>query len=218
MPDFNMCEALSEATDLKPNSRENAFEFTRRLMKVLSADDFSTDKWDALPDEAQEWVNEQIRATNENKQVTEVPGFSDFFAAMYPSRFRTAAAVEAETPAQTAVANGEAEVEEEEEEEEEKVVEAKPKRVRAVTPKEPAEAKERTYRQRKSPDGKPSAIMRLKEFLIENGTLTPNQLMQMLEGEGYRVSQSTVISCKADFRATVSILQKHGLMNVELIK
>jgi len=217
MTDFNMCEVLSEATDLKPNSRENAFEFTRRLMKVLSADDFSTDKWDALPDEAQEWVNEQIRYTNENKQVTEVPGYVDFFSSVYPSRFKTATETVVETQPAATVANGEAEVEEEEEveevEEEEVVAKEKPKRAKVAT-----DPKERTYRQRKSPDGKPSAIMRLKEMLIEDGTLTPNHLMQKLESEGYRVSQSTVISCKADFRATVSVLQRHGLMNVELIK
>jgi hypothetical protein len=217
MAEFNMCEVLSEATSLKPMQRETAFTFSRRLIKELSADDFSTDKWDSLPDEAQEWVNEQIRATNENKQIDEVPGFTEFTAR--PSRFRTAVdAVEAEP-----VVNGEAVIEEVEEEEEEVEEVKKPtRRVRATTPKEPKEAKEpsepRNYRTRKNPDGKPSAIMRLKELLIENGSLTPNQLMQVLEDEGYKISQTTVISCKADFRATVSVLQRHGLMNVELVK
>jgi hypothetical protein len=244
MPAFNMCEVLSEATKLSPRVRESAFLYARRLIKELAADEFPADEWDTLPDEAQQWVNQQIRATNENKQVEEVPGFEEFIERI--QRFNQAGNGEEVKPQRVqrvrAVAPAEVEPEEEEEapppraaraapvarakanptptvvpveEDEEEEEPPKPKAAREKAPKQPGAA--RAYMTRKRPDGKPSAIIRIKEFLIHDGHLTPNQIMEKLDAEGYTVSQTTVVSCKADFRATLSLLQEKGLLRQQML-
>jgi hypothetical protein len=260
MPEFNMCEILSEATKLTPRTRESAFLYSRRLIKELAADEFPADDWDTLPDEAQQWVNQQIRATNENKQVEEVPGFQEYTERN--QRFNKAGNGEEVKPTRVqrvrAVAAPPEEIEPEEEdeepppppvrakavpvarakvaapvvapveedeidEEEDEPVPVKAKVGRPAKAKAPEVAKEekekgpRAYMTRKRPDGKPSAIIRIKEYLITEGHLTPNQIMQKLEHEGYTVSQTTVVSCKADFRATLSLLQDKGLLTQQML-
>lgn len=244
MPEINMCEVLSEATKLSPRVRESAFLYSRRLIKELAADEFPADDWDTLPDEAQQWVNEQIRATNENKQVEEVPGFEEYIERqqrfnkagngeevkpLRTQRVRAVAPVEVEPDeveevpppraarataarAKPVVTTVEPEPEPEPEPEDEEPV--KPARV-AKAPKEPKGP--RAYMTRKRPDGKPSAIIRIKEYLIGQMHLTPNQIMEKLDDEGYSVSQSTVVSCKADFRATLALLQEKGLLRQQML-
>lgn len=261
MAEFNMCEILSEATKLSPRTRESAFLYSRRLIKELAADEFPADDWDTLPDEAQQWVNQQIRATNENKQVEEVPGFDEYTERTQrfnkagngeevkapqrvqrvravapapveeeeeeeppPPRARAKAAPVARAkpvaPVAAPVEEDEVEVDVEEEDEPAPVKRGRPGRppkAKAPVEEEEKEKAPRAYMTRKRPDGKPSAIIRIKEMLIVEGHLTPNQIMQKLENEGYTVSQTTVVSCKADFRATLSILQEKGLLTHQML-
>ncbi len=209
MSEFNMCEVLSNATKLTPKPRESAFAFSRRLIKELMVEEFPADEWDTLPDEAQQWVNEQIQATNRNQQVEEVPGYEEVVAA---SRFTSARHVpNGEDHQEEAVAQPVHDnmpiVDPEEfepEEIEEEPAPVKPKKL--VKEKKPAQS----FKNR--PDGKPSGIVRIKEYLIEDDSLSPGQIEEKLESEGYTISRSTVVSCKADFKATVALLRSKGLL------
>lgn len=266
MPEVNLCEVLSDVAKLTPRARESAFLYSRRLIKELAADEFPADDWDTLPDAAQQWVNQQIRATNENKQVEEVPGFDEYMNRTQrfnqagngeevtkpqrvqrvravapaevvpeeeeeeppppPRRGRPLSAERVKVAAPVAAPVEEDEPEPVEEEDDEPPVRAtrgRPPKAKAVAaaPKPEKEQEKdkgpRAYMTRKRPDGKPSAIIRIKEYLITEGHLTPNQIMQKLEHEGYTVSQTTVVSCKADFRATLSLLQDKGLLTHQML-
>lgn len=220
MTEFNMCEVLSTATKLAPKPKESGFLYTRRLIKELAAEDFPADEWDTLPAEAQEWVNQQIGATNKNQQVDEVPGFEDYKEG---TRFTSA------KRSPRASLNGDADKHETEEEVEEETAEevevlqtaehvAEPvedveedgEAEAVVKPKRIAKVPQGSFKKRT--DGKPSGIVRIKELLIEDVSLTPAQIMERLVAEEYKLSQTTVISCKADFKATVALLKSKGLL------
>ncbi len=167
MYDYNLCAVLSNAAHVNPKHNESASSFTKRLLVALAADDFPSDDWETLPDDAQQWVNEQIRAKNERKEIEEVPGYEEHHDAT------------------------------------------------ALAPKPKANGAERGSRT-KHPSGV-SAVARMKELLLADMQLTPNQLHQKLESEDYTCSQSTVISVKADFKATLKFLQDKGLLAQNLV-
>lgn len=168
MSDDNLAEVLSKATKLTPKNNESAKSFTGRIIKVLAGDDFPTDDWDSLTDDVQEWVNEQIRAQHENKDVEEVPGYDDFLEDVMT------------TPKPTKINGSE---------------------VKSLRTKHPSGV---------------SAVARLKELLLDDMQLTPGQLHQKLESEGYSCANSTVISVKADFKSTLLFLQSKGLLTQNL--
>lgn len=157
-----LAQELSKATKLNPKNNESAKSFTGRLIKVLADDEFPD--WDTLTDEAQEWVNLQIRATHDHKDVEEVPGYDDLLEDVMT------------TPKPTKI-NGDA--------------------VKSIRTKHPSGV---------------SAVARVKELLLDDMQLTPNQLSQKLESEGYHCAQSTVISVKADFKSTLLFLQSKGVL------
>lgn len=83
----------------------------------------------------------------------------------------------------------------------------KPKAARAKKPKAAAPS-----------DGKPSAIFRIREMLLDDFSLTPNEILERLKTEGYReLSRLTATSVKADFRTTLKFLQDKKLMTREVV-
>jgi hypothetical protein len=78
MLEYNMSEVLSKAAKITPNRNESALSFSKRIVKALADENFPEDEWDALPDDAQTWVNEQIRATNERKEIVILADYEEF--------------------------------------------------------------------------------------------------------------------------------------------
>jgi predicted metal-dependent hydrolase len=201
MSDYSFTEALSNAAKIKPTRNEAAEAFSKRIVQVLAADDFPEDDWEALPDEAQQWVNEQIRATNERKEISPVPGYDEFYEHNYTPTRRFKSVMESTST------------------EPEQENEPAPLN---VFDEEEAAPKPKAVRAKKAPkangDGRPNAIFRIREMLLDDFSLTPNEILERLKTEGYReLSRLTATSVKADFRTTLKFLQDKHLMVREIV-
>jgi hypothetical protein len=205
MTPLNVCEALSNAAKIKPTKNETAEAFSKRIVQVLAADEFPEDEWEALPDEAQQWINEQIRATNERKEIAPLDAYDEFYEHNYTPTKRFKSVME-----QSDSGNGATQHVSEESAalnvfEEEEKPKAKPRGAAAKKSKAAG-------------DGRPNAIFRIREMLLEDFSLTPNEILERLKTEGYReLSRLTATSVKADFRTTLKFLQDKHLMNREIV-
>lgn len=204
MTSLNVVEALSNAAKIKPTRNETAEAFSKRIVQVLAADEFPEDDWEALPDEAQQWINEQIRATNERKEIAPLEAYDEFYQHNYTPTKRFKSVMDQSNGAEHSEENVSEESASYNVFEEESA--PKPKATRAA--KKPKAAS----------DGKPSAIFRIREMLLDDFSLTPNEILERLKTEGYReLSRLTATSVKADFRTTLKFLQDKKLMTREVV-
>lgn len=211
MSDYSVCEALSNAAKLRPTKNETAVAYSKRIVQALASDDFPEDDWEALPDEAQQWVNEQIRATNERKDITPLAHYDEFYEHSYTPptrRFKSVIDNDTTTPEATPPVE-EAPVEQ-------PLFNAEEVSARKETASAPPPRVKRSRVQ--SDPTKPNAIVRIREMLLEDFSLTPNEILERLKTEGYReLSRLTATSVKADFRTTLKFLQEKNLMSREVV-
>lgn len=201
MYEFNMAEVLAEAAKLKPKVQEGADSFTKKLIKILAADNLPQDAWDTLSDDAQVWVNNQIRLTNHNKKVELVPGYDEYYAKVTETRDFAPNRSVVNFP------NGK--------DAKEPILHDT---ISDVTADEPTPTKpvsnviglppRQAYGFQKKQG--PTATNRIKELLLEDMRLTPIQLLHKIESEGLKSTKNTATSMKAELKSTLALLFAKG--------
>jgi hypothetical protein len=209
-------EMLLEATGVKPKKNEVDADLIKRL--ISKAETLDEEGWESLSTEAQEFYNSVIEAGKKHADgeilelsADDVPPFPDEDDGV--------------------VEDGEDERGEEEPEDdtndepgEEEVMETKTKKI-AATKKTPAKkaadkpAAKKTAASKKNGSGekKPLSMRRrLKQIVIKKPSISVEDLMSKLKDEGYKGTEMTIGSMRADTRDTMKALVDAGLLEIEL--
>ena len=181
---------LCEATSVKQRKNEDTQKYLKRL--VLGVNKLEDGDWTGLSNDAQNWANELTTAEKEGQTL---PDFPD---------------AEEEQPTEAAAAENGADSAAESGADGESGETAAPARVRRTTTakaaKEPAPKKERVQ----------SMSNTLKNFIIDDPSISVEDLIEKLKGAGHKPTEITVATIRSDFRNALKVLKGRGLLNIEL--
>lgn len=195
--ELTLADKLSRGSGVTPKRGETIEAFLQRLAKVLGSSDFPNDKWEEMDEETQNLANELISAGTIKKGETKadflvrlseempnIPGLNDLMET---------AIIESEP-----VKRGR----------------GRPPGSKSKEPKgeqEAKEPKEKKVKAAKEPKvRKPSAQAAAKRIVLSDFTLTPVQLLDRLQADGFTSTVVSLTTMKADFMSTLRVLKAMG--------
>jgi hypothetical protein len=167
--------------------------YIKRVVK--KANGLAEDKWNKLSQDAQQWVNDNVKAINAKTAVTDFP--TDDEPDDEPAPKKRAAVEDDDAPApkkKAAAADDDDEP-------------APKKKAAAADDDEDDEPAKKP-----KSDAKPGVIPRVKKLVVKNPEWKKSQVIAKLEEEGYTVSPNTVGIAYYDVRNTLKVAKEQGVL------
>ena len=209
--EVELCKAVGEK--IHTNRSGSSMERFRKQLLNLVLDNLTDEEYDGLSMEAQLWV---AKAADYQAVGRLLPKFDEAKAitTTVTSNVDNVVSIERniKPPMEGKVISDEAKAQETSD----VSGSVPPKKVRKQKALQSKEKSKPRARRASNDRSKKPAGYRLKEMLLEQGfSCHIDLILIMLHREGYRMSKSTMICVLSEFRQTLKLLEKRGLLNSE---